>query len=435
MTMTNLSFETASLTELTEYENNPRHHDRNQVERLAASIREFGFTNPVLVDEDNCLIAGHGRLAAARVVGLTKVPIVRVIGLSAAQARALRIADNRLAERSAWSPKLLSLELEALIEMDFDMELTGFDTIELDGLVSDDGEQAEEEAPCPAPPSTPVSRTGDLWLCGEHRIICGDARDREAYVSLTDGKLADLVITDVPYNVAIRGNVSGSGRHQEFAMASGEMTIERFMEFHQQTLGNARDASRDGSLHYVFIDWRSVADLIRLGRELFTELKNVIAWVKPNGGMGSFYRSQHELIAIFKHGTAAHVNNIQLGRLGRHRTNVWQYPGASGFSKTRGKDLADHPTVKPIKLVADAIRDASASGDLILDPFGGAGTTMLAAHRVKRRAALIEIDPAYVDVSLRRFHEATGIEPVLAETGAFLSDVREQRLTAETAHV
>ena len=435
MNKSQLSFETLALADLKEYETNPRHHDRAQIERIASSMREFGFTNPVLVDEENCLIAGHGRLAAASKIGLAELPAVRIAGLTEAQKRALRIADNRIAERSIWSPELLNIELEALIDMDFDMELTGFDTIEIDSLLSAGDAPAEEEPPWPKLPSQPVTQPGDLWVCGDHKILCGDARNREAYSLLTAGALVDLVITDVPYNVAIRGNVSGTGRHREFAMASGEMTVEQFCAFLHETLGHARDVSRDGSLHYVFIDWRSVADVIMVGRDLFTELKNVIAWVKPNGGMGSFYRSQHELIAIFKHGTAPSVNNIQLGRLGRYRTNVWQYPGGSGFSKTRKADLEDHPTVKPVQLVADAIRDASAPGDLVLDPFGGAGTTMVAAEKVGRKAALIEIDPIYVDVTLRRYQESTGIEPLLLPDAIPLQAVQEKRLSREPVHV
>jgi DNA modification methylase len=242
-----------------------------------------------------------------------------------------------------------------------------------------------------------------------------------------------MVITDVPYNVPIAGHVSGLGRktHDEFAMASGEMSAEQFAEFLRATLGAARDSSRDGSLHYVFIDWRSVAELITLGRELFTEFKNLICWAKPNAAMGSLYRSQHELIAVFKHGRARHVNNVQLGRLGRYRSNVWQYPGASGFSKSRVRDLEDHPTVKPVQLVADAIHDATMPGDLVLDPFGGAGTTLIAAEQVGRRAALIEIEPKYVDVTLRRFYEQSAVEPKLLPDRTTFADVRQQRLGGE----
>lgn len=433
MSKTSITFERIPISDIVEYKTNPRLHDKAQYKRIGASIVEFGYINPVLIDEKGCVIAGHGRLGGARIAGLTEIPVIRIIGLSEAQKRALRIADNRIAERSVWSPELLSHELEALIDLDFDLELTGFDLIEIDGLLTLDETPVADDPPLAPPPAKPVTRPGDLWACGKHRILCGDARSEEPYSLLTGGKLVDLVITDVPYNVAIKGNVSGSGRHGEFAMASGEMTIEQFRGFLLETLGHARNVSRDGSLHYVFIDWRSVADLIMIGRELYASLKNVIAWVKPNGGMGSFYRSQHEFIAVFKHGEASHINNIQLGRLGRYRTNVWQYPGASGFSKTRKQDLEDHPTVKPVKLIADAIRDASGPGDLVLDPFGGAGTTMLAAESVGRKAALIEIEPSYVDVTLRRYQETAGIEPLLLPCKTPFSQVAEQRQLAEKA--
>lgn len=283
-----------------------------------------------------------------------------------------------------------------------------------------------------------MSRLGDLWDADGSFILCGDSQESQSFETVLGGIKADQAITDVPYNVAIAGNVSGLGanKHGEFAMASGEMSTEQFVAFLTAVLTLVRTFSRDGALIFVFIDWRSVADLVMIGRALFAELKNIIAWVKPNGAMGSLYRSQHELIAVFKHGHAKHHNNIQLGRLGRYRSNVWQYPGASGFSKTRKADLEDHPTVKPVRLVADAIRDASMPGDMILDPFGGAGTTLLAAHQIGRRAALIEIEPRYVDVTLRRFQEQTGVEPVLLPGRIPLSVVRAQRLTAqEVEHV
>ena len=417
---------TASIKPFT---NNARLHSKQQVARIAASIQEFGFTNPVLIDEQSELIAGHGRLQAAIQLSLTEVPAIRVLGLTEAQKRALRLADNRLAERSTWSKEALANELKVLVDLDYDVELTGFDAIEIDGFVTTDGPGVEDEPVIAPPPTTPVSQLGDLWKLGPHRLLCGDAREPASYQQLLADEEVGMVITDVPYNVPIKGHVSGLGRHQhsEFAMASGEMSPEQFRAFLHSILKLARDASRDGAIHYVFIDWRSIADVIALGRELYSELKNLIAWVKPNGAMGSFYRSQHELIAVFKHGRAPHVNNVQLGRLGRYRSNVWQYPGASGFSKTRNQDLADHPTPKPVRLIADAIRDASHPGDLILDPFGGAGTAILAAEDTGRRAALIEIEPKYVDVALRRYREKTGIEPTLAPHGVPLSVVTRQR--------
>lgn len=432
-----VSYETALITSIRAYERNARKHSDHQIRLIAKSIEEFGVVNPLLVDEGSVLIAGHGRLAASKSLGLSEVPIIRISGLTEAQKRALRIADNRLAERSTWSEELLSEELKELVDTEIDMELTGFDDIEIDALIIDDdvsGKADEAEAPLEPPPERSVSRTGDIWQCGDHWIICGDARERTTYDQLLEGQCARLVLTDPPYNVRIRGNVSGGDRHAEFAMASGEMSLADFLDFLRKVLGHAADVSVDGSLHYIFIDWRSVADLVAAGRDIYSELKNIIAWIKPNGGMGSLYRSQHEFVALFKKGSARHVNNVQLGRMGRYRSNVWQYPGASGFTKTRKTDLQDHPTVKPVALVADAIRDASNVGDLVLDPFGGSGTTMLAAEKVGRKAALIEIEPRYVDVTLRRFQELTSVEPVLVSTGETLSVVKADRAAWESAH-
>jgi DNA modification methylase len=285
------------------------------------------------------------------------------------------------------------------------------------------------DGPLADPPAVPVSQGGDVWALGDHLVAVGDARDAAVYRTLLASRLADLVMTDPPYNVPISGHVSGNGRvtHAEFQMASGEMSKGEFETFLTNVLSLARNVSRGGSLHYIFADWRMISLLIEVGEELFSRLMNIAVWIKPNAGMGSLYRSQHEMIAIFKHGDAPHVNNIQLGRMGRYRSNVWQYPGASGFSKSRKEDLEDHPTVKPVALIADAIRDASKPGDLILDPFGGAGTTLIAAEVTKRRAALIEIEPRFVDVTCRRFHDHTGIEPVLLPERAPFSVVRSQR--------
>ena len=429
MATTDIHFETVSLTSLRPYARNARHHSRKQVKALAASMREFGFTNPILVDETDEIIAGHGRFEAALSCGLATVPVIRVSGLSEVQKRALRLADNKLALDSVWNLDLLSAELSDLATTDFDLTLTGFEAIEVDKLTTPSLGLRELDGPLPEPPADPVSRSGDIWALGDHSIVVGDARDGALYRNLLGIKLADMVITDPPYNVPVDGHVSGKGRfrHDEFQMASGEMSTPEFRSFLTTSLSLAREASREGALHYVFADWRMIGMLVGIGEELFAHLMNIAVWAKPNGGMGSFYRSQHELVAIFKHGSAPHVNNIQLGRMGRHRSNVWQYPGASGFSRSRKRDLSDHPTVKPLALVADAVRDATKPGDLVLDPFGGSGTTLIAAELTKRRAALIEIEPKFVDVTCRRFHEQTGIEPVLLPDRIPLSVVCAER--------
>lgn len=427
--MSQIQFETVQLTSLRPYVRNARHHTRKQVNAIAAGMTEFGVTNPPLVDEAGEIIAGHGRFEAAKHLNLTTIPIIRICGLSEVQKKALRLADNKLALDSAWNFELLSAELTDLATTDFDITLTGFETIEVDRLTTPSLGLRELDDLLPGPPNNPLARSADIWALGDHLLAVGDARDTSVYRSLLGPKLADMVITDPPYNVPISGHVGGNGRvvHDEFRMASGEMSGAEFGSFLTTSLALARDASRDGSLHYVFADWRMIGRLTAIGEGLFCALLNIAVWVKPNGGMGSFYRSQHEMVAIFKHGDAAHVNNVQLGRMGRYRSNVWQCPGASGFSKTRKKDLEDHPTVKPVALVADAIRDATKPGDLVLDPFGGSGTTLIAAELTRRRAALIEIEPKYADVTMRRFQEHTGIEPVLLPDRIPLSAVRAER--------
>jgi DNA modification methylase len=422
------------LKALRPYERNARQHSRRQLAKIAASIAEFGFTNPPLIDENGEIIAGHGRVAAAKQLGLQTIPVLRIAGLSELQKRALRLADNKLAQDSVWSTDLLAGELQSLMTTEFDLTSTGFDAIEIDRLITPPLSVLDQDDKVPEPPANPVTRAGDIWALGKHRIICGDARSEATYQALLGTELADVVIADVPYNVPISGNASGKGavRHEDFQMASGEMSKKEFGDFLSQTLSLARQHSREGSLHFVFSDWRMIGLLVGLGETIYSKLLNIIAWIKPNAGMGSHYRSQHELIALFKHGETEHVNNIQLGRMGRYRSNVWQYAGATGFSKNRKRDLEDHPTVKPLMMIADAIRDATKPGDLVLDPFGGSGTTLLAAQLSERRAFLIEIEPKFVDVTLRRYEKRTWQEPKLLPEMTPLSAVRQQRQQQES---
>lgn len=421
--------EMMDVTALRPYARNARIHSKKQVARIAASIAEYGFTNPPLIDEDGEIIAGHGRVAAAKQLRLQGIPVIRLMGLSDVQKRALRLADNKLALDSAWSVELLAEELKGLITTDFDLSLTGFDAIEIDKLVTPSLSVADQDDEVPAPPSDPVTQGGDIWALGIHRIVCGDAREVGSYHAVLGAELADAVVADPPFNVPIAGNVSGKGsvKHADFEMASGEMSRNEFREFLSTGLSLARQNSRNGSLHYVFSDWRMIGLLTGIGEEVYSKLLNIIAWIKPNAGLGSHYRSQHELIAVFKNGDAAHINNVQLGRMGRYRSNVWQYAGASSFSKTRKRDLADHPTVKPLMMIADAIRDATNPGGLVLDPFGGSGTTLIAAELIGRRACLIEIEPKFVDVTMRRFQDRTGVEPKLLPEMTPLSQIRKQR--------
>lgn len=429
-----LVIEIVAVGQLRPYAGNARRHPRRQRRVLVKLMRQNGCVTPLLIDENSEIIAGHARLEAAQHLGWSELPAIRLKGLTTAQKNALRIADNRVAELGAWNEELLQKELQALVDAKFDMAFTGFDPIDLDKILTPPIDPTlEDETPMPPLAVRPVPRAGDIWLLGKHRLLCGDSRDKQSYVQLLQGETAVLLATDAPFNVKINGHVSGNGRvkHDEFAMASGELSRDEFIALLRCIFLNCRNHLCNGALVYAFMDWRSIADLVVLGRELFDRHMNICVWAKRNAGLGSHYRSAHEMIAVFKHGTEPHINNIQFGRLGRNRTNLWQYDGGSGFSKTRAKDLEDHPTVKPLIMMSDIIRDASGPDDLVLDPFGGSGSTLIAAELTGRRAALIEIEPRFVDVTLRRFQERTGIEPVLLPQRIPLSVVAAERQKEE----
>lgn len=430
------NIEQRSIAELRPYDGNARSHSKRQIRQLAKSIEHFGFTNPVLISDDDTILAGHGRVAAAKLVGMTHVPTVRLSHLNAADRRAYVLADNKLALNAGWDQELLATELQTLVDLDFDVELTGFSLSEID-LTLDAA--AERKVPGPhgladeIPPlsTSAVSLQGDIWHCGRHRVLCGDARAESDYAALLDGEKADLIFTDPPYNVAIDGHVCGLGRvrHREFAMGAGEMSESAFTAFLTETLGHAARSCRDGAIAFVCMDWRHMGELLAAGRDVFSDLKNLCVWNKTNGGMGTFYRSKHELIFVFKVGDAPHINTFGLGDTGRYRTNVWDYAGINSFGKARDSELAMHPTVKPTGLVADAIKDCSKRGDIVLDAFGGSGTTLIAAEQTGRTARLLELDPFYCDTIVRRWQTFTGKRAVLKSSGAFFEDVEEQRLS------
>jgi DNA modification methylase len=404
---------------------NARKHSQKQIEKIAASIRSFGFNVPLLTDGQDQLVAGHGRLAAAKHMGITEVPTITIAGLTEAQLRAFAIADNRIAELSSWDETVLASELNELLSLgaglDFEIVDTGFEIGAIDRIVSQakEAEPETDDEPLPVDVVLAITRPGDLWQCGRHLIFCGDARDADSYRVLLGSERAAVTITDPPFNVPINGHVSGLGknRHHEFVMASGEMSDAAFAAFLEATCHQIRSFSNDGALVYMFMDWRSIAMLITVGERVFDALKALCVWNKGSGGMGSLYRSQHELIAVFKSGTAPHINNVELGRHGRNRTNVWDHKGMASFGTGRDEALKMHSTVKPVQLIADAIMDCTKPGDIVLDMFGGSGTTMLSAERSGRTARLIELDPRYVDVTLDRFSRKTGIRPINLWTG------------------
>ena len=407
---------------------NPRHHTSKQVRQIGESIKAFGFNVPILVDRENNIIAGHGRVLAAREIGLSEVPTLCLDHLTAAQARAFMIADNRLTEIATWDDRLLAQQLKelSLLGLDFDVTITGFEVAEIDLRIASLEDLPETgNDPADAVPEIaagpPLSKLSDLWVLGRHRVLCGNALDPEAFRTLLGDEHAAMVLTDAPYNLPIDGHVSGLGavHHRPFPMAAGEMDRPEFAAFLRQACRNLAAFSVDGSLHFLFMDWRHIEDLLAVGREAYDELKNICVWVKDNAGMGSLYRSRHELVAVFKSGRNEHRNNIQLGRFGRNRSNVWHYPGANSFARCseEGNLLALHPTVKPVAMIADAILDCSARGEIVLDAFLGSGTTLIAAERTGRRCYGLELDPAYVDTIIRRWQALTGGSACHADSG------------------
>ena len=402
---------------------NARTHSKRQLRQLENSIRANAYVTPLIVDEDDMVIAGHGRLLAAKSMQLESLPVIVLDGLSDIQKRSLMLADNKIAANAGWDRETLAKELGELIVIeDLDISLTGFETPEIDQILFDYSADVADQ--CPETPAIPISQPGDLWNLGPHRLLCGDARSPADIATLCGPDLAAMAFLDPPYNVRVAGIVGrGSVKHEEFAMASGEMAPEQFRAFLELTLGNAAGVSKDGAVHFVCMDWRHIEDLMAAGRSTYGKALNVIAWVKSNGGQGSFYRSQHELIGVFRVGQAANVNNVELGRHGRNRSNVWEYAGVNSFGKGRLDDLKSHPTVKPVAMIVDAIRDCTKQHDIVLDTFAGSGTTLIASERIGRHARCLEYLPAFVDVAIRRWQAFTGKDAVHSETGEVFDEM------------
>ena len=397
---------------------NPRLHSARNIRQIVRSISTFGMVSPILIDRTDRVVAGHGRVLACQQLGRTEVPTIPLEHLTDGQARAYLIADNRLAENSEWDERLLAEQLKQLSELnlDFALDVTGFEIGEIDlriEYLSTAGDKDEARADAVPDPLTgkPVTRVGDIWILNDHRILCGSALEKASYDALMQGQKAQMVFIDPPFNVVIDGNATGSGKthHREFLMASGEMTEQQFTRFLTKACSLLAYYTSAGSLHFVFMDWRHLSELLIAGRKAYSDLLNLCVWVKDRGGLGSFYRSQHELVLVFKSGTGAHLNNIQLGRFGRNRTNVWNYQSATSFSRSgdEGNLFALHPTIKPATLVADAIMDCTDRRDVVLDGFLGSGTTVIAAERTGRRCYGLELDPIYVDVIVRRWEAFT----------------------------
>jgi DNA modification methylase len=413
--------------------NNARMHSKAQLRKIASSIRAFGFNNPVLIDRQGMILAGHGRVEAAKLLGMTEVPTIVLEDLTPDQIRAYVIADNRIALDGGWDKEILSIELQNLmLNTDIEVGLTGFEVGEIDLII---GDEADPNDDLPTAAGEVVSRTGDLWQLGKHRVLCADAREDASFDALMRGRKAAAVFTDPPYNVIIDGNVSGKGKvkHGNFAMATGEMSQAEFTAFLEDNLGRQARHSTPGSIQFVCMDFRHMNEVLTAGGRVYDTLLNLCVWVKNIPGQGSFYRSRHELVFVFRNGKTMHRNNIQLGKFGRNRTNVWEYPAVRALAQQQGDEgnlLALHPTVKPVAMVADAILDCSARGDLVLDGFLGSGSTLIAAERVGRVCYGIEIEPRYVDTAIRRWQRLTGESAVNAATGRGFNEAE-----AEVNHV
>lgn len=436
--LNSIKIDYVKIGELREYSSNPKIHEEKQIQQIAKSIERFGFNNPILIDEKSEVIAGHGRLLAARLLKLEAVPVVRLIHLSETEKRAYRIADNKLSENGRWDTDLLKLEFSEIeklalnLEDELNLDITGFDFKEIDVLLAEDKPNEKVDEKLNSVPYVAeneiVSQHGDVWLLGKHKIICGDSLKKETYQRLFHDVHANMVFIDPPYNVKIQGHVCGAGqtKHKEFAFASGEMDEVEFTLFLKTVMENISKYSAETSVHYVCLDWRHIYELLSAVRDIYPKILNMVVWCKKNGGMGSFYRSQHELIFVFQNGKGSHVNNVELGKHGRYRTNVWHYAGVNSFGSEK-KNLKMHPTVKPVELVRDAILDASKRGDIVMDTFLGSGTTLIAAEKAGRVCYGIEYEPLYVDTIIRRYHELTGIWAVRKDDGKPYNELLKEK--------
>lgn len=424
------------LRDLKPAKKNARTHSKKQIKQVANSIQQFGWTCGILVDENLQIICGHARWEAAKQLSSEDVPVQVMRGLSDAEKRALALADNKIPANAGWDRKLLAEEVGELASLlpdcNLTLEITGFEPPEIDGLMADFGNSDHDSADASCTiGEQPISRRGEMWQAGPHRVLCGDACDQADWSALMGSDRASMLIADPPYNVQISKTLGrGKIKHREFAVGSGEMSPAEFTNFLTKWMQLAAKHAADGAIEYIFTDWRHIGEMHSAGHTVFGPLQNLVVWNKTNAGQGSFYRSQHELIFVYKNGDAPHLNNVELGRHGRNRSNVWTYAGVNTFRQGRLADLTVHPTVKPVGLIADAIKDCTRRGDLVLDPFLGSGTALLAAERVGRRAYGMEIDPLYVDAAIRRWQDVTKRDAVLAATGETFEEVAAERAVA-----
>lgn len=421
----------ASIDRLTLANRRTRFHPPEQKAQIEASLQTFGIAKPILACEHTGVILdGEAVFEVARDAGVRTVAVIWVGGkLSPAKLGALRIALNKIGDLGAFDPDALRDAVSEALALDIDSKALGFDPAELDAVLSYPGTEVEDET-IAAPVEEPIVQRGDLFTMDAHRLLCGDALDAADCALLMGGEQAGMVITDPPFNIQVNGFVSThkAGRtRREFPMASGEMSKEEFRSFLRKVLAQAAGLSRDGAILDFFIDWRSVAAMIDEAENSGLDLIALCVWGKHAAGMGSLYRSQHELVCVFRKPGAPHVNNIMLGKNGRYRTNLWLCEGRAGFGEARAEDLSRHPTPKPVKMIADAILDTSRRGDIVLDLFAGGGPCAIAAQETGRKARLMELDPGYAEGSLIRYRERFGVEPVHIQSGLTLTELSAER--------
>jgi len=422
------------------YDRHARRHSKAKIEKLKKLLRHFGQIAPLVIDENNIIISGHALHRAMHEIGANEIAAISIVGCTKSEVAALRLALNRLPVEAAWDNQQLRTEFEELINLSFDLDLTAFDAAEIDHVLDLDLPTAnvvEDNEQLPAVQKQPVARLGDIWICGDHRVACGDALDGNFVKCVCNGVLVDVVFTDPPFNIPIAGFVSGKGRnqHREFLQGTGEMSSEEFTKFLAGALRVLQASSLPNALIFACMDWRHIYELLSAGRQNALALYNIAIWAKTNAGMGALYRNQHEMICVFKNGSDAPANNVELGRYGRNRSNLWTYRGLNSFGSNRDELLAAHPTVKPVVMVADVLRDVTKRGGVVLDTFAGAGSTVIAAEETGRRCFSTELDPLYVDVSIRRWQRHTHCDAVHAVTGELFCD-RERLVTTndETRH-
>jgi len=390
-------------------------YTQKEIEKTMHVLKLFGEQIPLLIDKNNAVVFGENLFLAATKLGFDKVSVIQIEDLSEKKINAFKIAYKKILSFGEFDINELRVELkELVVNLGFAPYDLGYDTVEFDNLLFVDNSQSDKKCPpeienIVIPNNVKkIVRLGDLILLGRHKLYCGDSLDSNSYKILMCDEKADIIVTDPPYNVKIQNNVTNQPHHEEFEQASGEMSDLEFENFLNTAFKNAKVYSKENSLHYIFMDWRHSYILQKALLDVFAKLLNICVWDKTKAGLGSFYRSQHEFCFVYQNGNGKYVNNIQLGKNGRNRSNIWQYQGMNISTKQAKKLSKLHPTVKTTAMLIDILLDASSVNEIVLDCFGGSGSTLIAAEECGRCARLIELSPHYCDVIIHRWEELTG---------------------------